>query len=196
MKASISQKTILLVDLECTCNEVPPLPPEEMEIIEIGAVMGILDRDCFELLDERQIYVHPQWHRSLTPFCIGLTGIQQQDVDQATPLKDAVQLLEDWVAEYHIKTWGSWGKFDQRHFSSETGLKELQNPLEPLQHINIKQLFARKHGHRVGLARAIQLSGLEFLGRQHSGIDDARNIVQILKNDHLLRAAILSRAKL
>ena len=187
------QATILLIDLECTCNDEPSLPNEEMEIIEIGAIVVLLNADSFRLLDERQIYVRPQWHAVLSRFCVELTGIQQQQVDQAPPLNEAIQVLEGWMADYDIKTWGSWGKFDQRHFSSETRLKELQNPLEPLQHINMKQLFARKRGHRVGLARAVQLSGLEFLGRHHSGVDDARNIAQLLENDGLLREAVLAR---
>ncbi|TLM79159.1 exonuclease domain-containing protein [Microbulbifer harenosus] len=190
MKSGIN---LLLLDLECTCNDQPPLPSEDMEIIEIGAVVGKLRLDSFELLGRRQIYVLPQWHQALTPFCKDLTGIQQQDVDQAPPLKEAIQLLECWMADYDVRIWGSWGKFDQRHFSSETRLKELQSPLEPLQHINMKQLFARKRGHRVGLARAVQLSGLEFLGRHHSGVDDARNIAQLLENDGLLREAVLAR---
>ncbi|WP_338352890.1 3'-5' exonuclease [Thalassolituus oleivorans] len=189
------QTTILLIDLECSCNDEPSLPSDEMEIIEIGAVIGVLKADAFKLLDTRQIYVRPQWHVVLTQFCVDLTGIQQQKVDQAPPLKDALELLESWMSKHSITIWGSWGKFDQRHFSNETRVKELQNPLEPLQHINIKQLFARKRGHRVGLARAIQLSGLEFIGRHHSGIDDARNIAQILESDQLLREAVLSRAK-
>lgn len=185
----------LLIDLECTCNDDPTLASDEMEIIEIGAVIVLLGVGTFEVLDDRQIYVKPQWHATLSNFCTDLTGIQQQEVDQSPPLKDALELLKNWISKHSITIWGSWGKFDQRHFSTETRIKELQNPLEPLQHINIKQLFARKRGHRVGLARAIQLSGLEFIGRHHSGIDDARNIAQILESDQLLREAVLSRAK-
>lgn len=166
-----------------------------MEITEIGAVIGDLSGDVFEVLDERQIYVRPQWHTKLTSFCKDLTGIQQHQVDQAPPLKEATTLLSEWMSKYEPAIWGSWGKFDQRHFDTETKLKELQPPLKSLQHINIKQLFARKRGHRVGLARAVQLSGLEFKGRLHSGLDDAKNIAQLLENDQLLREAILSRVQ-
>jgi inhibitor of KinA sporulation pathway (predicted exonuclease) len=164
-----------------------------MEIIEIGAALGVLQADSFKLLDERQIYVQPQWHALLSRFCVELTGIQQLQVDQAPSLKEATSILSAWLARYEVNAWGSWGKFDQRHISSETRLKELQNPLESLGHINIKQLFARKRGHRVGLARAVQLSGLEFQGRHHSGVDDARNIAQLLEYDGILREAILAK---
>lgn len=34
------QATLLIIDLECTCNDDPPLARDEVEIIEIGAVIG------------------------------------------------------------------------------------------------------------------------------------------------------------
>ncbi|MOA69379.1 hypothetical protein D3C78_1975310 [compost metagenome] len=33
---------------------------------------------------------------------------------------------------------------------------------------------------RVGLNRALEMSGLTFLGTQHRGLDDARNIARLL----------------
>lgn len=183
----------LLIDLECTCNDDPPLPREEMEIIEIGAVVVSLTGNALELMEDQQIYVQPQWNKSLTPFCTNLTGIQQQQLDQALPLEESIKLLDSWIIKNNVTAWGSWGKFDQRHFSSETKLKNLRNPFDSYQHINIKQLFARKRGHKVGLARAVQISGLEFQGRHHSGLDDARNIAQLLDNDELLREAVITR---
>lgn len=164
-----------------------------MEIIEIGAVVVSLTGDSFVLLAEQQIYVQPQWNKSLTSFCKNLTGIQQKQVDHSLPLEESIRLLDSWIVKNNVTAWGSWGKFDQRHFSSETKLKKLCNPLDTFLHLNIKQLFARKRGHRVGLARAVQLSGLEFQGRHHSGVDDARNIAQLLEHDGLLREAVLAR---
>ncbi|PHS63818.1 MAG: 3'-5' exonuclease [Thalassobium sp.] len=183
----------LLIDLECTCNDDPPLPKGESEIIEIGAILGQLRVEGFSLIDELQLYVRPTIHPTLTPFCTTLTGIEQQTVNCAPELETSFRLLTDFLREYSPTAWGSWGKFDARQFETEAVSKSIPNPIALLPHHNIKQLFARKRGHRVGLARAVQLSGLHFQGQHHSGLDDARNIGRLIEHDDLLREAILKR---
>lgn len=186
---------LLIVDLECTCNDSPPLERSEVEIIEIGAVIGRLCENSFEIISQIQIYVRPIYHPQLTPFCINLTGIEQSLVSGASTLITACEELSNWLSNYAPDAWSSWGKFDATQFEMETGLKQLCNPLAQLKYLNIKQLFARKRGHRIGLGKAIELSGLTFLGRPHSGLDDARNIANLINHDPLLRRAIQVRAE-
>lgn len=186
-------RRLLLIDLECTCNDEPPLPTGEGEIIEIGAVTGLISADGYTPVAARQLYVRPVIHPVLTPFCTELTGITQRTVSQASLLEDALAALQDFLQQQLPCAWGSWGKFDARQFTQETALKSLRNPLAELPHLNIKQLFARKRGHRVGLAQALRLSGLDFEGRYHSGIDDTRNIGRLIDRDELLRGAVLQR---
>ena len=186
-------ENILIIDIECTCNEDPPLEREKVEIIEIGAVIGQLYSDSFKVLDTLQLYVQPTLTSKLTPFCTSLTGIGQHTVDSAPKLSAALTNFENWISTFQIKNWVSWGKFDEKQFQVETNLKSLVNPLQGFQHLNMKQLYARKRGHRVGIFKAIELSKLEFIGQHHSGLDDARNIAQLLETDERLRGAILSR---
>ena len=185
--------TLLLLDLECTCNNDPPLPKGESEIIEIGMVLGKLEVEGFTVIDELQLYVQPTIHPTLTSFCTELTGIEQETVNHAPVFETALSQLEDFLGKHSPRIWGSWGKFDARQFEVETANKSLLNPLASIPHHNIKQLFARKRGHRVGLARAVQLSGLNFQGRHHSGLDDARNIGRLIAFDDLLRKAVMKR---
>ena len=184
---------LLLIDLECTCNDDPPLPQGESEIIEIGMVLGLLAPEGFSVIDEWQLYVQPTIHPTLTPFCTELTGIAQETVDHAPLLKAALSKLTGFLEKHSPSAWGSWGKFDARQFDQETADKSLPNPLASMPHLNIKQLFARKRGHRVGLARAVQLSALSFQGRHHSGLDDARNIGRLIDHDNQLREAVMKR---
>lgn len=184
---------IAIVDIECTCDDAPNLPRSEVEIIEIGAVFGRLTDESFVLMDEVQIYVRPMIHAKLTQFCTSLTGITQDVVDAASTLSTVLKRFAGSISSNSPHAWGSWGKFDLKQFEEESLSKNLTNPLVALPHVNIKQLYARKRGHRVGLARAIQLSGLVFHGRHHSGLDDARNIAQLLEVDGALREAILRR---
>lgn len=187
MKNSAAYSTVVIIDIECTCNDDPSIVREEMEIIEVGAIAGQLSQDGFELTDKCQIYVQPQIHTQLTAFCKQLTGIDQSTVDGTASLDMALTQLNDWLLFVAPAAWCSWGKFDQRQFELETELKQLPNPLAHLPYFNIKQLFARKRGHRVGLGRALMLSNMEFFGQPHSGLDDARNIARLLAQDSLLR---------
>jgi inhibitor of KinA sporulation pathway (predicted exonuclease) len=122
-----------------------------------------------------------------------LTGIEQTNIDKANPLVDALLELASWLKKAQVNAWGSWGMFDRSQFIMECRLKNLENPLANLQHFNIKQLFARKFDHRVGLVRAVTMRGLTFEGRAHSGISDATNIARLLAKEHLLREAVLQR---
>ena len=49
-------------------------------------------------------------------------------------------------------------------------------------HLNIKSLFALVHAlpHEVGMDEALKLAGLPLEGTHHRGVDDARNLAQIL----------------
>jgi inhibitor of KinA sporulation pathway (predicted exonuclease) len=189
----MAAKALLLIDLECTCNDSPSLPREEVEVIEIGAVVGSLLDSGFTAIGQWQSYVKPCVHTELSPFCVKLTGITQAQVNQAPILSNALQAFDAWLAGYSFDAWGSWGKFDANQLHLETCQNKIRNPLAALPHINIKQLFARKTGHRVGLARATQLLGLNFIGQHHSGLDDARNIAQILSQATTVRHAVLKK---
>jgi len=180
-----------IVDLECTCSNDENFGPHE--IIEIGAVVGKLSLESFEILNELQIYLRPTINPTLTNFCTDLTGITQDIVDAATTLDNALPVFQNWLQKNNVNAWGSWGKFDANQFMRECALKSLVNPTANLQHFNIKQFFARKFGHRVGLQRALDLRGLTFAGRQHSGIDDSINVARLLSQESLLQEAILKR---
>lgn len=185
---------VLLIDIECTCDDINPPPREEVETIEIGAVIGSLSNKHFTISDELQIYIKPEYHPKLSEFCVELTGIDQDTVNQGLTKKRAFEQLGAWINFYSPKVWSSWGKFDLNQLKMEADQHSIQDPLEGLKHLNMKQLFAKKRKHRVGLKKAIEISKLEFVGRHHSGIDDARNIANLLSNDHMLRESVLSRA--
>lgn len=182
---------LLVLDLECTCEQNVVLTPSE--IIEIGAVIGLLTPDTFTVISEIQIYVRPIIHPILTEFCNQLTGITQATVEAADTLSEALPLLHDWLQGNGVVAWASWGKFDCNQLTRECELKKLSNPMSDIKHINLKQLFARKFGHRVGLERALDLREMDFEGVPHSGIDDTKNIARLVSAELLLREALLKR---
>ena len=59
--------------------------------------------------------MRPTEHPVLDPFCTGLTGIQQAQVDAAPPLAEALAAFEAWLlglglplATTAAATWTSW----------------------------------------------------------------------------------------
>ena len=71
----------LVVDLEATCCDRGNIRKEEMEIIEIGAVM--VHSESLSIVDEFQSFIKPIRHPILTEFCKSLTSIAQAQVDRA-----------------------------------------------------------------------------------------------------------------
>ena len=172
------KKLLLVVDLEATCSQDGEVPREEMEIIEIGAVMA--DATTLNALGEFQTFVRPVRHPRLTAFCTQLTGIQQQDVESSPPYPQALQSFLQWAAELGEFVLCSWGDYDRKQFAQDCQHHGLAYPFGD-EHLNLKSLFAERRGVRkMGLDRAIKDVGLKFSGTHHRGIDDARNIVRLL----------------
>ena len=170
----------LVIDLEATTEE-GGWPPEEMEIIEIGATL--VTTDGHELA-HFQRFVRPQRRPCLTPFCRTLTHISQADVDSAAPLPQVWQAFEQWLGNHHrrLAGWASWGDYDRRQLEQDWHRHGLHSLLSAAPHLNLKQRFAevRQLKRAVGLNTALQLAGLNFQGQQHRALEDARNTARLL----------------
>lgn len=168
-----------VVDFEATCSDDNSVRREEMEIIEVGAVM--VDGQTLERLDEFQSFVKPVRHPLLTPFCRTLTSIAQQDVDTAPPFAEVVEKWRVWTERFEGCVFGSWGSYDHNQLTQDCRYHRIAFPC-PLEPINLKAEFSRRIGQRrrVGMAEAVSRAGLTLEGTHHRGIDDARNIARLL----------------
>ena len=176
----VQAPVILVIDLEAPCAEDHSIPPEEMEIIEIGAVWATQEGT---VLDRFQAFVRPLQRPRLTPFCIALTGIQQADVDGARLFSSAAHDLRIFAGRYRAPDagWMSWGDYDRKQIERDCRRHAIGDPLE-LPHENAKRLFAKRQrlGKAVGLAKACELAGLTLEGRHHRALDDALNVARLL----------------
>lgn len=173
---------ILVVDLESTCwrsRETPAGEPQDvsnMEIIEFGCAFA---NRSGQLLRSDSFIVRPSKNPQLSEFCKSLTGISQPMVDGAKPLSVVTKEIDQWVGCLGGDfIWCSWGNYDRLHVLASEFQPEFAN--HP--HLNLKRIWRRTTGQKKknGLANALKFHGLEFVGNQHSGVDDARNIVQLL----------------
>ncbi|MDV6327727.1 3'-5' exonuclease [Idiomarina sp. PL1-037] len=181
-----SNRLYLIVDLEATCwdGNVEGLDRkqtvDDMEIIEFGCVIAQLDG---AVVDSRSFMVRPQVHPKLSNFCTQLTSITQRDVDSAPVYQDVVSKINQWLENYDLAAWGSWGNYDKNQIGAEFRRHELSPEFFSLSHINIKQQWrqGKVNSRSAGLANAMKYHGLSFEGTHHRGIDDALNIARLLR---------------
>ena len=168
----------LVIDVEATCSEDNSIPRNEMEIIEIGAVL--VDGQGFRVIDEFATFIRPVRHPALTPFCTNLTTITQEQVNSAPLFPDALRSLCDRLWSARDILFSSWGNYDKNQFQQDCAHHRIPYPFGD-HHLNLKSEFAAvQKRHLCGVQRALELVNLEFEGTPHRGIDDARNIARLL----------------
>lgn len=170
----------LIIDLEATCCNKSSISREEMEIIEIGAVM--LNRNTWEVDSEFQRFIQPVRNPQLTQFCTELTTISQAEVDAASKFPEVMTELAAWLNLFPQYIFCSWGNYDKNQFLQDCKFHNVPYPFG-LEHKNIKKEFSDYLGisQRFGMVQALNKLGLVLQGTHHRGIDDARNIAAIYK---------------
>jgi len=177
MPMLINEANFLVIDFEATCSDDRNFPRDEMEIIEIGAVLQ--DRDSLEIVSEFQTFVRPVRHPELTPFCRELTSIQQSDVDSAPRFQEAASSLRQWLPDIPSYRFCSWGNYDRNQLRQDCQFHNVAYPFDA-GHTNLKAELASLLGIRkpLGIGGMLKRLGLSFEGTPHRGIDDVRNIVR------------------
>ena len=169
---------ILVIDLEATCCDQGTIPPEQMEVIELGAVWAT---PTGEVIDTLQRFVQPKERPQLTPFCHSLTNIEQASIDIAPHWPTVAAELAEFVRRYSGPYWGSWGAYDRRQIERECARHGIADPLAGLLHVNLKATFAKARKiKQVGMATALQIVGLKLEGDHHRALADAQNIARLL----------------
>lgn len=174
----MSARHFLVLDLEATCWEHRRIPREEMEVIELGAVL--LDA-ALEPIAEHRSFVRPERHPRLSDCCMALTGITQAEVDDAPTFPEAFAGLLDALVQGRDPLFCSWGGFDRRLLKSECARHELDWPLGDF-HLNLRVAWREwgGGGERQGLREACAAAGVEAVGRGHRALDDARTLARLM----------------
>ena len=166
----------VIVDLEATCW-MRPADPQRMEIIEIGAVL--IDSKTGPVQKEFSSFVRPLNEPILSAFCMGLTGIQQREIDKADDFSKVFPRFLHWIGPQPYRLC-SWSTFDLNQFKTDCARHGLPLPPQFSNHLNLKQEFARLYGiPPCGVKRALALSRLPSAGKPHRGLDDARNVARL-----------------
>nr|CAB3456547.1 unnamed protein product [Digitaria exilis] len=158
----------VVIDFEATCEKDSRIYPQE--IIEFPAVL--VDAATGALLSSFRTYVKPR--------------IQQQQVDGGVDLATALGMHDSWLASagadknrLAVVTWGDWDC--KTMLESECSFKCISKPWYFDQWVNLRIPFEAVFGAgRRNLQEAVREAGLQWDGRLHCGLDDARNTARLL----------------
>ncbi|XP_073450083.1 ERI1 exoribonuclease 3 isoform X2 [Aquarana catesbeiana] len=175
----------LVLDFEATCDK-PQIHPQE--IIEFPILK--LNGRTMEIESTFHTYVQPVVHPQLTPFCTELTGIIQEMVDGQPNLSQVLESVDEWMAKEGLLdpsvksifvTCGDWDL--KLMLPGQCEYLGLQVADYFKQWINLKKAYSFAIGTwpKNGLLDMNKGMSLQHIGRPHSGIDDCRNIANIMK---------------
>jgi len=169
----------VVLDFESTCDRDRKVQPQE--IIEFSAVL--LNAKTMNVDFHFQQYVRPTVHPILTAFCTELTGIQQESVDDGQSLQDTLLQHDMWLRQCGVKekefiyvTWTPWDLMVM--LEQERRWRKLDVAPYLRKWIDLKAIFTKLYGKN-NLKGAVQVLGLDWYGRAHSGLDDAVNTAHI-----------------
>ncbi|KAK6301083.1 hypothetical protein J4Q44_G00291810 [Coregonus suidteri] len=187
---------LIVIDFESTCWRARNSYGQE--IIEFPAVL--LNTSTGEVESEFHTYVQPQEHPILSDFCTELTGITQQQVEAGVPLHICLSRFSRWLSTLEHQrgvvfprdqrapaveqrpcafvTWSDWDLGVCLLY--ECKRKQLHKPDVLNSWIDLRATYRLFYNRKPkGLNGALQDLGIQFSGREHSGLDDARNTAHL-----------------
>ncbi|KAL3868001.1 hypothetical protein ACJMK2_040841 [Sinanodonta woodiana] len=174
----------LVLDFEATCDERENMHPQE--IIEFPVLK--VNSKTLETESIFHHYVEPDVHNKLTSFCIELTGIVQDMVDGKPHLTEVLTMFDKWMQDegllkpdtsFAFVTCGDWDL--RKMLPSQCDYLHLPVTSYFKKWINIKKAFAGLTGtFPKGMQDMLTQLSIPHQGRHHSGIDDCKNIANIL----------------
>ncbi|KAI8876925.1 hypothetical protein K501DRAFT_231185 [Backusella circina FSU 941] len=181
----------LFFDVEATCIKDGGFNYAN-EIIEFPVVL--ISGTTFEVVDEFRSYVKPGINPVLSEYCIELTGITQDIVDKSPDFVEVLNAFQVFMEKYDLfrsktATFVTDGPYDIRDFITKQ-CKHSNLASRPsyfdIPWVNIRKTFRQFYNLKThhNISAMLYFLDMEFTGREHSGLDDARNLAAIGKRMH------------
>ena len=149
------------------------------EIIEIGAV--VMD-ESFMVLGEFKTLVKPQYNDVIEKRYETLTGINTNMVYGAPTFATAYDMFVKWCesygSEYEIY---AWSDNDYKQVTEEMALKHYTKECRLDNWFDFQKEYIHKLGLKriVSLEKALNYAGIDFEGRMHDALCDAKNTAEL-----------------
>ena len=181
------KKYFVIVDLEMcmvSASVKKKNYKNKTEIIQIGAVM--LDGN-HRIVGEFSSYVKPEYGR-IDSFIENLTGITQEQVDQAPKLQTILINFINWIGDKDVIVL-SWSESDRQQLKSEMRTKRIKNnKVKELfdKWVDLQYSFDQMLGvnRQCALKEALSMSKIQIKGRIHDGLCDAYNTAKLFAKIH------------
>lgn len=155
------------------------------EIIEFGAVM--LDGNYREVAFFKE-YVKPNYAKVISPQITSLTGITQSKVMGAAAFNEVFLKFVSWCrASGERFVVYAWSECDLEQVTKEMQLKKTIKTADIEEVLGSWVDFQEEYGglvkadRKLGLKKAVDLTGQSFIGRQHDALCDARNTSELFR---------------
>lgn len=155
------------------------------EVIEFGAVA--LDANNREV-DSFRCYVKPEFNDRIAPNITRITGIRTEQVIEADIFATVLEQFLGWAGDnYEIY---SWSDSDVIQIQKEMAIKRIpESPAsgylfahwKDLQKEYDEMMFSER---QISLKMAVNNAGLEFQGRAHTALTDARATADLYREMH------------
>ncbi|RZF32468.1 hypothetical protein LSTR_LSTR015922, partial [Laodelphax striatellus] len=176
----------LVLDFESTCKDGFGTLKEQ-EIIEFPCLW--LDGKTLEVTSKFHSFVKPKLCEQLDPFCVSLTGINDDTLADQPHFETVLKEFLEWLkrqksinnAEKTVfVTSGDWDL--KVMLPLQCKYSDIPVPAQMTKWINVKEAFCISTGtYPYGLKHMLEILEIERVGRLHSGIDDCTNIANIVK---------------
>lgn len=155
------------------------------EVIEIGAV--VLD-DSYNEIGSFKTLVKPQYNDRITPYFSNLTGITTEMVAEAPHFEEALKTFVAWCRSLDKKVHiYQWSESDLEQIVKEIELKRIVLDDQNQKMLDGWEDFQKEYGETLHLENSVSLknaamyAGVDFEGREHDALDDARNTATLLR---------------
>ncbi|CAF0990375.1 unnamed protein product [Adineta steineri] len=179
-------KFVAVIDFEATCTAKPPNPYIQ-EIIEFPVVL--IDVAKQEIVDTFHSYCKPVRQPILSDYCKQLTGITQEQVNNALVFTDVFINVERWLNDRNLISDSEQkclfitdGPSDfKKYLRMQCEISHIIYPNWAYQWFNVKKTFSDFYFVMPGrIQNMLENLHLPFHGNLHSGLDDAINIGRIV----------------
>ena len=153
------------------------------ETIEIGAVM--LDEDLEEIGSFKE-YVKPAFSDKVYGRIRKLTGITAEMLADADSFEAVLTRFCEWCGsgDYIIYSWSDsdiWQIMEECRMKGITCNEKLRYMLNHWKDFQPEFSQMLQMEHVIALDKAVELGGLDFAGRAHDGLTDARNTANLYR---------------
>lgn len=172
-------KKIIFFDLEMLCDK-RKLEYHEKQTIRIGAVKLDVMTGAIDRFDE---YVKPKGEYVISEFCTSLTGIMQNEVDNASYFETVMSSFICWIGDLEGTVFYTWGEDDMPRLLADATLNELSLPgLQFMEKasVNFQTIFTNEVSfEQFSIENALRFCQMEFEGEKHRPCDDALNTLRL-----------------